>query len=96
MSYDILNESADTYISILIHTDQFYTSFNDEDVEFISEPVELREFKKECKRTFGKETLKDYGAGVIELIITESMFNKFGIIASEFAVDYKIDDIIEY
>lgn len=96
----LLENNYNAYISIIINTSQFYKEGDDmyDDIDNINigDSLELREFKKQCKRAFGKDALKEYGGGVIELIITEKEFNKFAIIAEELNVEYEIDDVIEF
>lgn len=75
---------ADAYISIIIPCDQFV---NEE---------ELTDFKQNCKGRFGRKSIKDYGAGVLELIITESEYPKFAILAEDFNVSFEIENHIEY
>lgn len=90
--------NLDTYISIIIDEAQFYTNTNTEDSEFqyIDEPVELKEFKKLCKKKFGKTCIRDYGAGQFELIITEGDFQKFAQIALEYNVEFDVEEIVEF
>ena len=87
--------SFDTFISITINTAQFYSS--EEGDEFYSnDPRELRNFKNDCKKAFGRDAIKEYGGGEIELIITEYDFQKFAIIANEYDIKFDINDIVEF
>ena len=91
--------NLDTYISIIIDEAQFYTNTNTEDdleFQYIDEPVELKEFKKLCKKKFGKTCVRDYGAGQFELIITEADFQKFGQLALEYNVEFDVEEIVEF
>lgn len=92
-----LNESYDSYISILVDEAQFYISSDDDffDDEMIKDSVKFRKFKRECQKFFGKECIKEYGAGQLEIIITESQFRRFEILANSYGVDFEVDDIIE-
>lgn len=96
-SFRKLNESVDTYISIIVDEGQFYNinDFNDDEL-YANEPIELRNFKKDCKRKFGKESVREYGAGQFELIITEADFQKFAQLALEYDIEFDIDDIVEF
>ncbi len=94
------SERLNSYISILINISQFYKndddSYDDINDVAINDSVEYRNFKKECKRIFGKNSLKEYGGGILELIITEAEFGKFEILANEYNIEFEIDDIVEY
>ena len=92
-----INESVDSYMSITIDESQFYDEIYDIDDDMpIAEPVDLKEFKKECKKLFSKNAIRDYGAGIFELIITEADFSKFAILANEYGIEFNINDIVEF
>ena len=92
-----LYESIDSYISILIDEAQFYITSDDDfsDEEVIKDSVTFRKFKKDCERAFGKDSIKEYGAGQLEVIITEKDYKKFVIIANSYNVEFIVEDIIE-
>lgn len=81
---NLTHANADAYISIIIPSNQFV---NDE---------QLSDFKLTCKKAFGRKSIKDYGAGVLELIITEAEYTKFALIAEDFEIEFEIEDILEY
>lgn len=92
-----LYETADSYISILVDEAQFYNDIDDDffGEENIKESLNFRKFKRECQKMFGRECIKEYGAGQLEIIITESQFRRFEILANSYNVDFEVDDIIE-
>ena len=93
-----LYESVDSYISILVDESQFYSQSDDDifDDGLINDSIEFRRFKKDCQRIFGRESIKEYGGGQLEIIITESQYKRFAILANEYDIDYEVDDIIEF
>lgn len=93
-----LYESVDSYISILVDEAQFYTNSDDDffDDEFIKDSPEFRKFKRDCQRLFGRESIKEYGAGQLEIIITESNYKRFVILANQYDIEYEVSDIVEF
>lgn len=72
----------DAYISIIAPVNQF---INEE---------HMFNFKNDCKKAFGRKSIKDYGAGVLELIITEAEYPKFALIAEDRNVIFEIENVI--
>lgn len=93
-----LYESVDSYISILVDESQFYSQSDDDifDDGLINDSIEFRRFKKDCQRIFGRESIKEYGGGQLEIIITESQYKRFAILANEYDIDYEVDDVVEF
>lgn len=94
-----LYESIDSYVSILIDTAQFYAADDDDffSDEFVAtDSPKLRNFKRECQKMFGREAIKEYGGGKLEIIITESNYKKFALLANQHNVEYEVDDIVEF
>lgn len=93
-----LYESIDSYISIIVDESQFYSQ-NDDDIfddGLINDSIEFRRFKKDCQKMFGRESIKEYGGGQLEIIITESQYKRFAILANEYDIDYEVDDVVEF
>lgn len=93
-----LYESIDSYISIIVDEAQFYSQSDDDifDDGLINDSIEFRRFKKDCQRMFGRESIKEYGGGQLEIIITESQYKRFAILANEYDIDYEVDDVVEF
>ena len=93
-----LYESIDSYISITVDESQFYSQSDDDifDDGLINDSIEFRRFKKDCQRIFGRESIKEYGGGQLEIIITESQYKRFAILANEYDIDYEVDDVVEF
>lgn len=93
-----LYESIDSYISIIVDESQFYSQSDDDifDDGLINDSIEFRRFKKDCQRMFGRESIKEYGGGQLEIIITESQYKRFVILANEYDIDYEVDDVVEF
>lgn len=93
-----LYESIDSYISIIVDESQFYSQSDDDifDDGLINDSIEFRRFKKDCQRMFGRESIKEYGGGQLEIIITESQYKRFAILANEYDIDYEVDDVVEF
>lgn len=93
-----LYESIDSYISIIVDESQFYSQSDDDifDDDLINDSIEFRRFKKDCQRMFGRESIKEYGGGQLEIIITESQYKRFAILANEYDIDYEVDDVVEF
>ena len=93
-----LYESIDSYISIIVDESQFYSQSDDDifDDGLINDSIEFRRFKKDCQKMFGRESIKEYGGGQLEIIITESQYKRFVILANEYDIDYEVDDVVEF
>lgn len=93
-----LYESIDSYISIIVDESQFYSQSDDDifDDGLINDSIEFRKFKKDCQKMFGRESIKEYGGGQLEIIITESQYKQFAILANEYDIDYEVDDVVEF
>lgn len=93
-----LYESIDSYISIIVDESQFYSQSDDDifDDGLINDSIEFRRFKKDCQKMFGRESIKEYGGGQLEIIITESQYKRFAILANEYDIDYEVDDVVEF
>lgn len=93
-----LYESIDSYISIIVDESQFYSQSDDDifDDGLINDSIEFRRFKKDCQKIFGRESIKEYGGGQLEIIITESQYKRFAILANEYDIDYEVDDVVEF
>ena len=93
-----LYESIDSYVSILVDEAQFYKNNDDDffDDAFINDSPELKKFKRECQKLFGREAVKEYGGGQLEIIITESNYKRFALLANQYNVEYEVDDVIEF
>ena len=93
-----LHESIDSYISILVDESQFYSASDDDyfDDSFVTDSPEFRRFKRECQKLFGREAIKEYGGGRLEIIITESDYKRFVILANKYDIEYEVDDIVEF
>ena len=93
-----LYESIDSYISIIVDESQFYSQSDDDifDDGLINDSIEFRRFKKDCQKMFGRESIKEYGGGQLEIITTESQYKRFAILANEYDIDYEVDDVVEF
>lgn len=86
--------------SIIVDEGQFVEKNYDLEEEpndiFYSEPKKLVEFKKRCKKSFGKSAVIEYGGGQLEIIICEDNFVVFQQIADDFGVEFEIGDIVDF
>ena len=86
--------------SIIIDESQFIEKYDCE-TEYgchinYDEPKRLTDFKKRCAKAFGESAIIEYGAGQLEVIISNDNFIVFQQIADAYDVTFNVDDIVEF